>query len=296
MSTPASKTDDSPWTIGRLLNWTADYFAKQGLESPRLEAEVLLAHARGCQRIMLYTAFEEVASEELRTKFRELVKRRTAGEPFAYLAGKREFFSLEFAVTRDVLIPRPETEQLVMTVVDWVRRRGLPSARIIDLGTGSGCIAVCLAKQLPGAQITAVDVSEAALAVARRNAERHGVSGRVEFARSDLLADVPAGQFDVIVSNPPYITSSEMATLDASVRDHEPHLALDGGADGTDVIARIIDAVPRWLVPGGLLAMEISPTIVSQVNQLVAGSSLRPLPTLLDLAGRVRIVQAEMPQ
>ncbi len=294
MSTP-DKPDEEKWTIGRLLNWTSEYFKNQGIESPRLEAEVLLAHSRGCQRIMLYTAFEEIASEELRTKFRALVKRRTAGEPFAYLAGKREFFSLEFEVTPAVLIPRPETEQLVITVVDWVKKHNIVSPTIVDLGTGSGCIAVCLAKQLKSARITAVDVSAKALAVAQRNAARHKVDDRIEFVESDLFAKLPNTKFNVIVSNPPYIKTGELATLDTSVRDHEPRGALDGGIEGTAIIERIVNSAPERIAPGGLLAMEISPTIAERVTKLLDDSRLDKLPTLVDLQGHHRIAQATAP-
>ncbi len=296
MTNDPGQSEQETWTIGRLLNWTSDYFGKQGIESSRLEAEVLLAHARGCQRIMLYTAFEEIASEELRTKFRALVKRRTAGVPFAYLAGKREFFSLEFEVTPDVLIPRPETEQLVMTVIDWVKSKSFAQPTIVDLGTGSGCIAVCLAKQLKSAQVTAVDVSAKALAVARRNAARHHVEDRLQFIESDLFAKLPVAKFEVIVSNPPYITTGELATLDKSVRDHEPTGALDGGVEGTTIIEQIIDQAGERLAAGGLLAMEISPTIVDRVEKLLEASPLTRLPTLDDLSGHARIAQAFVPK
>ena len=291
----ATPQQGDEWTVGRLLNWTSDYFAQQGFESPRLEAEVLLAHARGCQRIMLYTAFEEVADETLRGRFRELVRRRTAGEPFAYLAGKREFFSLEFDVTPDVLIPRPETEQLVMAVLDWAKLRDGRPLQIIDIGTGSGIVAVCLAKQLESAQLTAVDVSPQALAVAERNAAKHGVIERIRLLESDLFAQLGDATFDAIVSNPPYIATSELATLDAGVRDHEPAVALDGGADGTSVIERLVAAAAQRLRPGGLLAMEISPMIADRVQRLLAESPLEPLPLLKDLAGHQRVAQAQLP-
>ena len=187
---------DAPWTIGRLLNWTADFLRERGADSPRLDAEVLLAHARGCQRIELYTAFEEPASDELRTSFRELVKQRAAGKPVAYLVGKREFFSLSFDVTPDVLIPRPETETLVVKALDLLKQRANEAAippRVIDVGTGSGAIAVAIAKRNKAAQVVAVDVSPAALAVARRNADKHGVAERIEFtgaARDQVSAVV----------------------------------------------------------------------------------------------------------
>ncbi len=181
---------DEPWTIGRLLNWTTDFLREKGVESPRLDAEVLLAAARGCQRIELYTAFDEPAPDALREKFRALVKERAAGKPVAYLVGRREFFSLAFEVTPDVLIPRPETELVVVRALDLAKQIDDGPLEIADVGTGSGVLAVTLAKHLPQCRVTATDVSAAALAIAQRNAERHGVGGRIEWYEGDLLAPV----------------------------------------------------------------------------------------------------------
>jgi release factor glutamine methyltransferase len=311
---------DQPWTVGRLLNWTTDFLKEKGAESPRLDAEVLLAHVRGCKRIELYTAFEQPASEELRTKFRELIKQRAAGKPVAYLVGHREFFSLPFTVTPDVLIPRPDTELLVVRALDIAKPKpqvndlpertetddaseapapkpAPPPAKpiaIADVGTGSGILAVTLAKHLPGASVTMVDVSPAALAVAQNNADRNGVSDRIEAIESDLFAAVPAERkFDLIVSNPPYITSEEMQQLAVDVGRYEPTLALDGGPQGTDVIERLIPQAAERLRPGGWLLMEISPTIVGRVEQrLEADPRLELKPTQKDLAGLARVVQA----
>jgi release factor glutamine methyltransferase len=311
---------DAPWTIGRLLNWTTDFLKEKGAESPRLDAEVLLAHVRGCKRIELYTAFEEPASEELRAKFRELIKERAAGKPVAYLVGHREFFSLPFTVTPDVLIPRPETELLVIRALDIAKpqpRAGGSSERdpndaaeeppapkpapapskpitIADVGTGSGIVAVTLAKHLPNAKVTMIDVSPAALKVAQGNAERTKVSDRIEAFESDLFAAVPADRkFDLIVSNPPYITSDEMKQLAVDVRRFEPTLALDGGPEGTTVIERLIPQAAERLRPGGWLLMEISPTIVGRVEQLLeADPRLHREPTQKDIAGLARVVQA----
>src|SRR5688572_7707507 len=222
-------TSEEPWTVGRLLNWTVEFLGKHGAENPRLDAEVLLAHARGCRRIDLYATFGEPASEETRTAFRELVKRRAAGTPVAYLVGHREFYSLDFEVTPDVLIPRPETEHLVIALLDHVKQRPKTGAslEIADIGTGSGAIAVCAAKYLPQSHVMAIDISPAALAVAKRNAERHGAADRIEFIESSLFASVPAErQFDYIVSNPPYVSTAEMAELAKDVREHEPQSAL----------------------------------------------------------------------
>jgi release factor glutamine methyltransferase len=222
-------TSDQPWTIGRLLSWTTEFLERHGAENPRLDAEVLLAAARGCRRIDLYVAFDEEPSEEVRTAFRELVRRRADGTPVAYLVGKREFYSLEFEVTPDVLIPRPETELLVVALLDYVKQRHSSSIQhpassiqtIADVGTGSGVLAVCAAKYVPTAHVTAIDISPAALAVARRNAERHGVAGQINFVESDLFANIPPDErFDAIVSNPPYVSTAEMPALPADVREH----------------------------------------------------------------------------
>jgi release factor glutamine methyltransferase len=290
---------DEPWTIGRLLNWTTDFLREKGADSPRLDAEVLLAHVRGCKRIELYTAFEEPASEELRQQFRELVKQRAAGKPVAYLVGQREFFSLPFEVTPDVLIPRPETELLVVRALDLAKQAPLTERQdgiqIADIGAGSGILPVTLAKRLPSSRVTAIDVSPAALAVAKRNAEKHGVTDRIEWFESDLFASVPEDRkFDIIVSNPPYITTAEMAALAGDVRRFEPELALHGGEQGTDVISRLIPQAADRLAPEGWLLMEISPTIISAVESLIeAEPRLERRPTQKDLAGMARVVQAQ---
>jgi release factor glutamine methyltransferase len=290
MSTP-----DEPWTIGRLLMWTVDYLKNHGAESPRLDAEVLLAQARGCQRIDLYAAYGEEASDDLRAKFRDYVARRAKGTPVAYIVGHKEFYSLDFEVPPDVLIPRPETESLVVALLDHAKQKvGDSPLSIADVGTGSGIIAVCAAKYLPSARVTAIDISQAALAVARRNAERHGVSDRINFIESDLFAAVPPeARFDVVASNPPYVTTAEMAALPSDVREHEPHLALAAGEQGTAVIEPLIAQAAERLNPGGLLLLEISPMIASAVEELIgASSSFDLLPTIRDSANLARVVQA----
>lgn len=265
-------TTSDPWTIGRLLTWTTDYLKTGGSSSPRLDAEVLLAHARGCQRIDLYAAYEEPASEELRTAFRALVRRRAQAVPVAYLVGRKEFYSLSFEVTPDVLIPRPETEFLVVSLLD--KAKELPAdhgpPRIADVGTGSGILAVCAAKHLPSAQVTAIDISPAALAVAGKNAQAHGVADRIEFQDGDLLSTTPAEPaFDFILSNPPYIGEGEFAALDRDVREHEPRGALVAGPKGTEVIERLIPQAGERLKPGGWLMIEISPLIADAVKALL---------------------------
>jgi release factor glutamine methyltransferase len=308
---------DEPWTIGRLLQWTIEYLGKHDAENPRLEAEVLLAAARGCRRIDLYTAYGEEASESVRTSFREMVKRRAAGMPVAYLVGHKEFYSLEFEVTPDVLIPRPETEMLVVALLDHAKEKGDGSLflrdeqrlaqaaeekkapvplSIADVGTGSGILAVCAAKYLPTARVTAVDISAAALAVAKRNSAKHGVADRIDFVESNLFAAIPAGtQFDFILSNPPYVSTAEMAELPPDVKDHEPHIALAAGEGGTDVIAPLIAQSTERLRPGGVLLIEISSMIAAAVEQLIrAEPALELKKTLRDSAGHDRVIQATL--
>lgn len=288
---------DEPWTIGRLLTWTVEYLGKHGAENPRLDTEVLLAEARGCKRIDLYTAYGEPASEEVRTAFRELVRRRAEGTPVAYLVGRREFYSLDFEVNSDVLIPRPETELLVVALLDDVKKRPASEAtiQIADIGTGSGILAVCAAKYVPNSHVTAIDISQAALAVARRNAERLGVADRITFVEGNILSTEPAEpRFDYIVSNPPYVSTAEMAQLDRDVRNYEPEVALRAGDKGTEVIAPLIEQAAVRLKQSGVLLIEVSPMNAGEVEQLVQQQSLLKLgPTIRDLAGHARIVQAK---
>lgn len=261
------------WTIRRVLEWTKRHLAEHGSESPRLDAEILLAHARGCPRIQLYTHFDDVLDEQVRSRMRDLVKRRARREPVAYLVGHREFFSLEFEVNREVLIPRPETELLVVEALDAVR--GLDAPRVLDVGTGCGCIAIAVAVNAPAARVTAVDISEGALAVARHNAERHNVSDRIEFRKGDLFAPLSAEPpFDVIVSNPPYVATADSGRLPPDVERHEPEAALFAGADGLDTIRRIIDDAPPHLKIGGVLLIEFSPEQADRIAELIASAGV----------------------
>ena len=283
------------WTVGRLLQWTTDYLKDHQADSPRLDAEVLLAEALGCRRIELYTAFDEVPEEGPRTTFRELVRRRARGTPVAYLVGRCEFYSLSFRITPEVLIPRPETELLVVALLDLARNRpvGEPIT-VADVGTGSGIIAVCAAKHLPGCRVTAIDVSPAALKVARTNASEHGVGKRVELIESDLFAAVEPGRwFDFIVSNPPYVSTEEMATLAADVKDFEPRQSLVAGERGTEVIESLVPQAAERLNCGGHLLIEVSPAIHDAARSLLQSDDrLQPGPTIKDLARLPRVVQA----
>ena len=288
------------WTVKRLLEWTTDYLQKNARQSPRLEAEILLAAALSCQRIELYTSFDLEPSEDKRAVFRDYVKRRATGEPVAYLVGHKEFYSLSFQVDRNTLIPRPETEQLVVESLDWIKARQTVNPgfepNICDLGTGSGAIAVAMAYSLkkanrPG-KITAVDLSEKALNLAKKNGERHNVSDRIRWILSDLLENID-GPFDLIVSNPPYVSESEYEQLDPEVKNYEPKTALLAGPMGTEVFQRLVPQAWGKLNAGGQLFCELSPMIAEAVVSLFDDLRWKNVRLLKDLAGLHRIAAAE---
>ena len=256
----ASATTEA-WTVDRLLKWTRGHFESKGLDDARLRAELLLAHALGCRKIDLYTRFDQVPQSEPLSRFREMVKAAARAEPIAYLIGRKEFYSLDFDVTPEVLIPRPETELVVEEALAWIKNRSAEVVNVLDIGTGSGCIAVTLAKRSPGAVVVAADVSPGALAVAQKNAEKHGVASRVRCVEADLLslpADaIPPGGFDLVVSNPPYVARVNPDALADDVRRFEPALALFGGDDGLEFYRRIAAGIRPVLTPGGGLIVEI---------------------------------------
>jgi len=244
------------WTIGSLIKWATEDFRARGIENPRLDAELLVAHALGIDRTrVIIDSARPLEAAEL-AKLRELVKRRRSHEPVAYLRGMREFYGLPFRVDRRVLIPRPDTEALVDVALARSSHVSL-SMRLLDLCTGSGCVAITIARQRPTARVLATDISADALAVARENALRLGAYN-VAFLKSDLFAAIPKdSRFDVITANPPYIATSEIETLSPDIRDFEPREALDGGPDGLDIIRRIVAEAPAFLDRDGVLAMEI---------------------------------------
>jgi release factor glutamine methyltransferase len=285
---------ETTWTIGRLLDWTVRYLADKGSESPRLDAEVLLAHALGSKRIELYTRHTEPASEEVRARFKDLIRRRVEGCPVAYLVGRKEFFSLSFEVNPAVLIPRPDTECLVVECLRVAKE--MPQPRVLDLGTGSGNIAVSFAHQHKGAQVTAVDKSPEALAVATRNAARNGVAERVRFLQGDLFEPIPAAaRFDFVLSNPPYIPHEELSRLPVGVRDYEPHAALNGGPDGFEVFNRLVDQARFYLAQGGYLLVEIGAPQEALARQRITSYPEYDLAkTLLDGSGHPRVLRARL--
>jgi release factor glutamine methyltransferase len=284
--------DDQRWSIGRLLAWTTDFLRRKGAESPRLDAEVLLAHALRTERVKLYTGFETEVDEATRAAFRELVRRRAEGTPVAYLVGRKEFFSLPLEVSPAVLIPRPDTETLVVEFLALAQGQEYPLA--VDVGTGSGAIALACLSRHKTARFLAIDLSAEALEIARRNAAKHALTERIAFHEGDLLEPVASqAPFFAIVSNPPYIPSGDIPGLEVGVRDHEPHLALDGGPDGLAVVTRLIDQAVPLLQSGGHLLLEIGTAQEQPVRSLLgAHPELELAPTVRDAANHPRVVRA----
>ncbi len=276
------------WTVLAVLDWTTKKFAERGLDAARLEAQVLIAHALHCSRVQLYTGFDKPLGDAELATIRELIKRRLAGEPLAYVVGEQEFWSLPFAVSRAVLVPRRDTETLIEAVLAALPDRAA-ALRGVDVGTGSGAIAITLAREYRSSRWLAVDLSPEAAELARANAARHGVADRVEVVVGDLLAPAGPGPFDLIVSNPPYVRSGEIASLSAEVKA-EPRLALDGGPDGLDVYRRLAAAAPPLLAPGGLLAVEHGFDQAASVRAILdATGAFTPATTRNDLAGHPRV-------
>lgn len=282
------------WTPLRLLEWTTRRFAGAGIDSPRLAAQILLAHALGIDRVQLYVQHDKPLGPDELGRYRELVRRRLAGEPVAYLTGRQEFWSLSLAVDARVLVPRRDTETLVELVLDQVDRAA--PLRIADLGTGSGAIALALARELPQARLVATDRSADALAVARENAARLGLADRVELREGDLFGALGGGErFDVLVSNPPYVASGAIDGLAPEVR-REPRAALDGGPDGLDHLRRLAaGAAAHLAAPGGLVAFEHGFDQGGAVRALIdATGAFQPAATRADLAGQPRVTWARM--
>ncbi len=251
------------WTVRRLLEWTTGFFTRKTVDSPRLSAELLLSHVLSVPRVKLYTDYERPLSDKDLAAYRALVQRASEQEPIAYLTGKAHFFNLEFEVTRDVLIPRPDTETLVENVIQLKRHQpGMEAPRVLDLCTGSGCVAAAIAHNLKAAVVLATDISPAAVEVAKRNLQKLGLAERVSVEQGDLFEPlarlVDVQPFHLIVSNPPYIPSGQIPTLDRSVKDYEPLQALDGGPDGLTIHRRILEQAPDRLLPGGRVYLEIA--------------------------------------
>ncbi|MCI7676428.1 MAG: peptide chain release factor N(5)-glutamine methyltransferase [Phascolarctobacterium sp.] len=283
----------SVWTIMKILNWTKQYFEAKGVENPRLDAEVLLCAVLKCQRITLYVDFERPLSEEELATYREYVRRRGNFEPLAYILGERAFMRNTFKVNKATLVPRPETELLVESLVriaPLLKREG--DVKILDIGTGSGAIIVSLLDYLPNAKGVGVDISVDALIVAKENSEKIGVTGRIGFVRSDVFSKLPLEKkFDIIVSNPPYIPARDIAGLDKDVQQ-EPRGALDGGADGLEFYRRITAEAMEHMAEEGVLAFEIGIGQAAAVQQLCLDAGFVKTAVRKDYAGIERMVFA----
>lgn len=272
------------WTTLKVLTWTTGYLTEKGVENARREAEWLLCEATGLDRMGLYLNFDKPLQDDELAAYRSMVARRGKREPLQHILGSQEFDGHEFIVSRDVLIPRYDTETLLEEAV-----RQAPTARtVLDIGTGSGCIAISLALRLPHAAITAVDLSPDALSIARRNAERN--NAQIEFLLGSFFQPVSQRRFDLIVSNPPYITSADLADLQPEVRDFEPRLALDGGPDGLDAYRVLAAEAPRHLEPNGWLLLEIGSGQDKDVAGLLADAGFDAIVTVPDSAGILRVV------
>jgi release factor glutamine methyltransferase len=280
-------------TIGDALSWATGLVASSGTDTPRLDAEVLLGHVLALSRAHLYAHWNEPLAPEASKAYHQLVLRRAAREPVAYLIGEKAFYDVELFVDRCVLIPRPETEHLVDAALAWCCTQRMRPLTIADVGTGSGALAVVLACHYPAARVWAVDISAEALSVARRNVERHGLEARITLVRGDLLGSLVAG-FDLIVANLPYVARGELSGLPADVARYEPWVALDGGEDGLEVIRRLLSQVPGRLGWPGLLLLEIDPRQGDAAAQMVrAALPDADVTLLLDYAGLRRVVRAE---
>jgi release factor glutamine methyltransferase len=272
-----------------VINKTTPFFEKHGIENPRLNIELLLAHLLKKKRLELYLEFERALDEPTLERLREFVRRRAASEPLQYIIGSAEFCGLEFAVDRRVLIPRPETEHLVEVTLERKPQR------IVDVGTGSGCIAVTLAKRLPAAQVWAIDSSADALDVARANAIRHGAEKNIRFLAGNLLHALPAGvTVDVVVSNPPYIASGELATLPKEVRDFEPVQALVAGVDGLEAYRQLIPQAVARLTPAGCVVLELGTGQRGAVERLLSDAGCAVSSVVKDLQGHERVIVARV--
>ncbi len=282
------------WTIGTVLRAAQDYLGRKMTDSPRREAELLLAQTLDVSRFDLYTQYDRPLGEEERASFRRLIKKRSSGVPLQHITGSQPFRHLDLSVEPGVFIPRPETELLVEAVIDELKATG-PGPAVLDIGTGSGAVCLSLAYEMPGADVWTVDVGPQATALARRNAAKHQLHERVKFLTGDLFAPIPPGQqFEAIVSNPPYIPTSQIDGLMAEVSCHEPRLALDGGADGLTFYDRIIkEAAPR-LKPGGLVAFEIGIGQADSVSAMLESGAFSGITVRNDYSGLERIIPARL--
>jgi release factor glutamine methyltransferase len=282
-----------PWSIQRVLRWAAEDFGKRGNPSPRLDAELLLAHALGTDRVRLVIESERYLEEAELGRVRDLIRRRRNGEPIAYILGRREFYGLPFVVDARALVPRPDTEPLVEVALERTRDRFM-YGRALDLCTGTGCVALAFAKARPTWRVSATDISSDTAALAWENTRRLGATNSVRVFVGDLFAPVAGERFELILGNPPYIPHADIAGLERDVRAFEPHLALDGGADGLDVVRKIVAQASTHLVSGGLLALEIGFDQADAVAQLFHSAGFSDLQRRRDYGNRERVISGRM--
>jgi release factor glutamine methyltransferase len=293
-SAAAATAEGGAWSIKRVLAWASDDLKRRGNDTGRLDVELLLGRVLGLDRIGLILQSERPLTAQELDRFRELFKRRRAGEPVAYLLGEREFYGIMLRVDARVLVPRPDSERLVEVALDRTRARSM-LGQALDLCTGSGCVAIAFARQRPTWRVTASDISPDALAVATDNAHRTGAIRNLRLVQGSLFAAVTTERFDLITANPPYIAAGELAELPVDVRDFEPRLALDGGADGLDFVRKIATEAPTHLTHDGVLAMEIGADQGAAALRILQASGYREVTLARDLGGRDRVVSGYGP-
>ncbi|MFO0658957.1 MAG: peptide chain release factor N(5)-glutamine methyltransferase [Polyangiaceae bacterium] len=287
----AGKPHAEPWTIRRVVAWATDDFKARGMQTARLDAELLLGQVLKIDRIKILTDGERPLQPEELAKYKALILRRRAHEPVAYLRGEREFFGRNFKVDARVLIPRPDTECLVEVALERTQPISL-WGRMLDLCTGSGCVAITFARERKTWRVDGTDISDGALSLARENAHRLGAIWNVRWLQSDLFAALSShhDRYELITANPPYIPSTEVDTLDPDVRDHEPRLALDGGADGYLITRKIVEQAPSFLTAGGVLALEVMSGQARDVAKMFETAGLTSIRITNDYAGHERVV------
>ncbi|MBU0506767.1 MAG: peptide chain release factor N(5)-glutamine methyltransferase [bacterium] len=286
------------WIIKKLLTWTTDYFTQKDIPTPRLDAEILLAHLLQIKKIDLYLQFDRSLLDSELAAFKQLVKRRVQHEPVAYMVGKKEFWSRDFIVSKDVLIPRPETEHIVDAVIDYIKEQGWQDKEITgyEVGLGSGCLAITLLCELPNLKMTAIEISDAAVEIAKKNAKNHGVLDRLEILCEDFLTSDPvkrgrrATSYDLIVSNPPYIAEAEKTKLPQTVRDFEPIEALFADQEGLVFYPTIANFSKNYLRESGFVAVEIGETQGPKVAEFFQQAGLQSVAIKKDYAGLDRVV------
>ncbi len=291
------------WTIQKLLEWTENHFKGKNFDTPRLDAQILLAHSLQCKKIDLYVRSQEQPGEEILAKFRQLVKQRSKGCPVAYLVGHKEFYQLDFLVDQSVLIPRPETEFLVieaLKLIQTMQKNGIEKPKILDLATGSGIIAISIAQQIKKATLIATDLSQEALAIAQKNAEKNQVSEQIEFLQGNLFEALSSQRtetespfFHMILSNPPYVTREEYELLDAEVKEFEPKIALFAGEDGLDFYREIANQAKNHLHPKGNLILEIGAKQATAVCELLKSAQWENIRQINDGNRIIRVISAQ---